>query len=187
MNSQNPTKKRRRNHNRIDIGRTRLTLGASLLWVLLWGCQGLQDTGSSPMKNPLTQVEKNSPTVTLTPYRIDQGRIKQALSDKAGDAKAGRDLLVSRISNCTLCHAVIETGERFFGNVGPSLSGVGSRLDAAQLRLHLVNPAYFNPQTIMPSYYRVEGLNKVALEFQGKPVLGAQAIEDVIAYLLTLK
>ena len=119
---------------------------------------------------------------------LSSGRmVKQALSDKAGDAKAGRDLLVSRISNCTLCHAVIETGERFFGNVGPSLSGVGSRLDAAQLRLHLVNPAYFNPQTIMPSYYRVEGLNKVALEFQGKPVLGAQAIEDVIAYLLTLK
>ena len=88
---------------------------------------------------------------------------------------------------CVACHAVPETGERFFGNLAPPLSGVGKRLNAAQLRARIVDPQYFNKDSIMPAYYRADGLNRVAENLRGKPVLSAEQIEDVIAYLQTLQ
>lgn len=120
-------------------------------------------------------------------YQMTGGEIRQPLTSAAPDAEHGRKVLISRESNCILCHAAPETGERFFGNLAPPLSGVGKRLTAAQMRAHIVNPQYFNPQSIMPAYYRVDGLNRVAEPLRGKPVLTAEQIEDVIAYLLTLK
>ena len=86
-----------------------------------------------------------------------------------------------------MCHAAPETGVRFAGNLAPSLSGVGSRLTGGQLRLRLIDSMRLNRDTIMPSYYRVEGLNQVGATWRGKPVLTAQQIEDTIAYLLTLR
>lgn len=120
-------------------------------------------------------------------YRIDGGEIREPLMSAAPDAERGRKVLVSRESNCILCHAAPETGERFFGNLAPPLSGVGARLTAAQMRARIVDPYYFNKDSIMPAYYRVEGLNRVAENLRGKPVLNAEQIEDVIAYLRTLK
>ena len=120
-------------------------------------------------------------------YQMSGGEIRLPLSSAATDAARGRKLLVSRDSNCILCHAVPETGERFFGNLAPALSGVGKRLSAAQMRARIVDPQYFNQESIMPAYYRVEGLNRVAETYRGKPVLSAGQIEDVIAYLLTLQ
>lgn len=124
-------------------------------------------------------------------YRLSGGEIHEPLTATAAavvpDADRGRRVLVSRESNCILCHAAPETGERFFGNLAPPLSGVGARLNAAQLRARIVDPYYFNKESIMPAYYRVEGLNRVAENLRGKPVLSAEQIEDVIAYLLTLK
>jgi sulfur-oxidizing protein SoxX len=120
-------------------------------------------------------------------YTIEAGEIRAPLTATLADAERGRKILVSRDSNCILCHAAPETGERFFGNLAPPLSGVGARLSAAQLRARIVAPQLFNRETIMPAYYRVEGLNRVAETYRGKPVLNAEQIEDVIAYLLTLK
>jgi sulfur-oxidizing protein SoxX len=120
-------------------------------------------------------------------YEINGGEIRNPLSAAPTDAERGRKVLVSRDSNCILCHAAPETGERFFGNLAPPLSGIGARLSAAQLRARIVAPQFFNRETIMPAYYRVEGLNRVAETYRGKPVLDAGQIEDVIAYLLTLK
>jgi L-cysteine S-thiosulfotransferase len=120
-------------------------------------------------------------------YQMSGGEIRQPLTNGMPDAERGRKVLVGRESNCILCHAVPETGERFFGNLAPPLSGVGKRLTAAQLRARIVDPLYFNPESIMPAYYRVEGLNRVAEPLRGKPVLNAEQIEDVIAYLLTLQ
>ena len=76
---------------------------------------------------------------------------------------------------------------RFAGNVGPPLAGVGARLDAAQLRLRITDNLRVNPQTIMPSYYKAEGLDRVASAYRGKPILTAQQVEDVVAYLGTLR
>jgi sulfur-oxidizing protein SoxX len=119
-------------------------------------------------------------------YDLRNGEIAAPLTSAAPDAERGRKILVSRDSNCILCHAAPETGERFFGNLAPPLSGIGARLTAAQMRARIVDPLYFNKESIMPAYYRVEGFNRVAETYRGKPVLSAEQIEDVIAYLRTL-
>jgi sulfur-oxidizing protein SoxX len=73
------------------------------------------------------------------------------------------------------------------GNLASPLAGVGTRLSEGQLRLRIVDSARLNRDTIMPSYYRVDGLNQVAAAWRGKPILTAQQIEDAVAYLRTLR
>jgi sulfur-oxidizing protein SoxX len=123
---------------------------------------------------------------TVEGYRIEGDAIAAPLAH-AGDAVRGREVLMGRDANCLLCHEVPETGVRFMGNLAPSLSGIGVRMSAGQLRLRLVDSSHLNPETIMPSYYRVHGLNQVAHRYRDKPILSAQQIEDVVAYLLTLR
>ncbi len=96
-------------------------------------------------------------------------------------------MLLGRDGNCLLCHAVPETGARFMGDLGPPLSGVASRLTAGQLRLRIVDSRRLNPDTIMPPYYSTDGLAQVAEAWRGRPVLAAQQVEDVVAYLSTLR
>ena len=127
-----------------------------------------------------------SPEASIA-YRVEGDAIPQPLTAAAGDPARGREVVMSRDGNCLLCHALPESGARFMGNLAPPLSGVGARLDAGQLRLRLADAMRLNPETIMPSYYRVDGLNQVAQSFRGKPILGAQQIEDTVAYLLTLR
>jgi sulfur-oxidizing protein SoxX len=114
-------------------------------------------------------------------------RIERPLTAEPADAARGRAVVQGRDGNCLLCHAIPETGARFMGDLGPALSGVGARLSAGELRLRLVDSSRLNPDTIMPSYFRTEGLNQVAAEWRGKTILSARQIEDVIAYLLTLR
>jgi sulfur-oxidizing protein SoxX len=125
---------------------------------------------------------------TLAPLRIVGDGIPEPLSGTKGDAARGRALIVARgAANCVLCHAVPDSEVRFSGDLGPSLAAVGARLDAAQLRLRVADNQRLNPATIMPSYYRADGLLHVAASYRGKPVLTAQQIEDVVAYLSTLR
>ncbi len=114
--------------------------------------------------------------------------IATPLTAEPGDAVRGQKLALDReIGNCLICHEVPGTRERFQGNLGPSLAGVGARLSVAQLRLRLVDQSRLNPATIMPPYYKTDGLLRVASRYAGKPVLDAQQIEDVVAYLATLR
>jgi len=106
----------------------------------------------------------------------------------AGDTARGRALVIARESaNCVLCHAVPDPAVRFAGDVGPSLAGVGARLSEAQLRLRVADNLRVNPATVMPSYYKIDGLDRVAGAYAGKPVLTTQEVEDVVAWLMTLK
>ena len=89
--------------------------------------------------------------------------------------------------NCLACHQMPIPEQLFHGEVGPDLSTVGSTYDAAELRLRIVNPKIINPDTFMPAFYRPHGLHRVAKNFQGKTILTAQQVEDVVAYLQTLK
>lgn len=94
---------------------------------------------------------------------------------------------MGRDGNCLLCHAVPETGARFMGNLAPPLSGVGARLTEGQLRMRMVDSSRLNRDTIMPAYYRVDRLNEVAQAYRDKPILTAQQIEDIVAFLATLR
>jgi sulfur-oxidizing protein SoxX len=123
---------------------------------------------------------------TLAPYRVVGDGIAESLTGSSGDATRGRALVLDRSTTCILCHSgPFETP--FQGDVAPSLAGAGTRWTASQLRLRLVDAAHFNPDTIMPSYYRVDGLARVGRNFAGKPILTANQIEDIVAYLATLK
>ena len=120
------------------------------------------------------------------PYRVEGDAIRDRLA-APGDPARGREVVLARDFNCLLCHAVPEPAVRFMGNIGPPLAGVGARLSAEQIRLRIVDPVRLNPESAMPSYYRVEGLSQVAAAWRGKTVLTAQQVEDTIAYLLTLR
>ncbi len=120
-------------------------------------------------------------------YRVEADAIREPLVPVPGDVARGRDVLLGRDANCVLCHAVPQAGGRLMGNLGPPLSGVGTRLNEGQLRLRVVDSMRLNRDTIMPSYYRINGLNDVAEPWRGKPVLTAQQVEDAVAYLLTLR
>ena len=121
-------------------------------------------------------------------FEVVDDAIPQPLTATSGDAAKGRAIVANRQAGlCLLCHTAPIAEERFQGNLAPDLAGVGSRLTAGQLRLRIVDARRTNPQTIMPPYQRTEGLQRVGAAFVDKPLLGAQDIEDVVAYLVTLK
>jgi L-cysteine S-thiosulfotransferase len=95
------------------------------------------------------------------------------------------DVVDRNAGACTLCHAV--PGERIYGNLAPGLAGVGARLTAAQLRLRVADSTRLDAGSAMPAYFRTEGLKQVAAAYRGKTILSAQQVEDVVAYLATLK
>jgi L-cysteine S-thiosulfotransferase len=114
--------------------------------------------------------------------------IPTPLTGVPGDPARGRTIVASRqVGLCLLCHSGPFPEERFQGNLAPSLEGAGSRWSEGQLRLRIADSSRINPTTIMPAYHRIEGLTRVAPAFRDKPVLNAQQIEDVVAFLLTLK
>lgn len=123
----------------------------------------------------------------LLPYVIAGHAIPQPLTSEPGDPARGRAIVVRRESTCLLCHSGPFPEERFQGDLAPDLKGSGARWSAGELRLRLVDATRLNPATIMPSYYRLDGLVRVAPNYRGKPALTAQQIEDVVAYLATLK
>lgn len=109
------------------------------------------------------------------------------LTTAAGDPGRGRDIVTGRPANCLLCHSIPDPGQRFMGDVGPSLAGVGSRLTPGQIRLRIVDPTRVKADVTMPAYHRTHDLDRVADADRGKPVLTAQQVEDVVAYLTTLR
>jgi sulfur-oxidizing protein SoxX len=124
----------------------------------------------------------------LRPYAVVGDAIPVSLTGAPGDAERGLKIVTNRqVGLCLLCHAGPYPQERFQGTMAPDLKGAGSRSTEGQLRLRIVDGARLNPATIMPPYYRVEGLDRVAPAFRGKPILTAEQIEDVVAYLMTLK
>jgi sulfur-oxidizing protein SoxX len=106
----------------------------------------------------------------------------------AGDPARGRQIVANRqVGLCLLCHTAPVPEERFQGDLAPDLKGVGARLSEAQIRERIVDPSRATPDTIMPAYYKTDGLTRVAPAYQGKTILTAEQIDDVVAYLVTLK
>ncbi|MDF9788157.1 sulfur oxidation c-type cytochrome SoxX [Polynucleobacter sphagniphilus] len=113
--------------------------------------------------------------------------ISHPLTSAPADVERGRAIVTSRhVGLCLLCHNGPFPEEPFQGNLAPDLGLSVATMNAGQLRARLVNPAHFNPNTIMPAYYQTAGLTQVAPKFVGQTILSAQEIEDVIAFLVTL-
>jgi sulfur-oxidizing protein SoxX len=123
----------------------------------------------------------------LRPYTVTGDSIVDSLTGAPGDATRGRTLILERTNTCILCHSGPFPEEKFQGDLAPNLAGSGGRWSAAQLRLRLVDASRLNPATIMPSYYRLDGLDRVAPNWRDKPILSAEQIEDIVAYLATLR
>ena len=129
----------------------------------------------------LAALEDSRRLVVRTPYGEPSSALTFGLL-------RGREVAFNRErGNCIVCHVMSGADARSHGNVGPSLEGVAGRLGEGQMRLRLIDSRRLNPASLMPSYYRVDGLTRVARQYAGKPVLAAQEIEDVLAYLMTLR
>ena len=126
--------------------------------------------------------------VEISPYVVVGDAIPAPLNGLTGDRARGRRLVLDReTGNCLICHQVPMPSEPSQGDLAPSLAGVGSRLTAGQMRLRLVDQSKLNPATLMPAYHRVNDLKRVAPKYKAVPVFSAQEIEDVVAWLGTLK
>jgi sulfur-oxidizing protein SoxX len=123
----------------------------------------------------------------LRPYVVNGDAIAEPLTGMPGDATRGRALMLERTSTCILCHSGPFPEAKFQGDLAPSLAGAGHRWSEGQLRLRLVDASRLNAATIMPSYYRLDGLVRVGAAWRGKPILSAEQIEDIVAYLATLR
>ena len=124
----------------------------------------------------------------LRPYTIVGDAIPASLTGAKGDPARGKAIVLNRqVGLCMLCHSGPFPEERFQGNMAPDLKGAGARWSEGELRLRLVDARKLNPDTIMPPYYVVDGMNRVSQAFRGKPILTAEQVEDVVAFLATLK
>lgn len=173
-----------------EAGRVTGYRGSELFWE---GLDPLVDhlgapcanTGTAPAR-PVASTASDGPA-PLVAYTIINFQIPKPLTSEPGDPARGRQVAVDRkLGNCLSCHSMpVDDADQ--GNIGPNLRGVGGRYAVSSLRLRIVNPKALDPATIMPAYYRVAGLTAVGTAFAGKPILTAQEVEDVVAYLATLK
>jgi len=119
---------------------------------------------------------------------VDEHSIPKSLTGKAGDPANGRKLAIHRKKgNCLACHKMPIPEQLFHGTLGPDLAGVASRYSEGELRLRIVDPKVLNDDTIMPAFYRDSGYTAVLKPFKGKTIISAQDVEDIVAYLMTLK
>ena len=130
----------------------------------------------------------NAQAADMVKFKIVDETIPASLTGKPGDAANGKKVVIGRKKgNCLACHIMPIPEEQFHGLTGPDLHGVGDRMDEAELRMRIVDPKIIDSDTMMPSFYRTADLHRVLKKFQGKTILSAQEVEDVVAYLMTLK
>ncbi len=123
----------------------------------------------------------------VAPVVVDDS-MPTPLTTIRGDAGRGRAIVADRqVGLCLLCHTGPFPEERFQGTLAPDLSGAGARWSEGQLRLRIVDARALNPDTLMPPYHRAATGPRIAKAWRDKPILDAQQIEDVVAFLVTLK
>ena len=128
-------------------------------------------------------------SMELVKFMIDdESSIAQSLTGKPGDATAGRAAAINRKQgNCLACHVMPIPEQPFHGQIGPDLAGIADRYTEGELRLRVVDSKVINPDSFMPAFYRNTGYHRVLKKFQGKTILSAEQVEDIVAYLMTLK
>lgn len=124
----------------------------------------------------------------MVAYRVVDGGIPIALTEQPGDATRGRDIATNRqVGLCQLCHQVPGSTDRFQGDIATHLSGAGTRWTASQLRLRMVDSRRVNADSVMPAYFKIDALHRVGASWRDQPILNAQQVEDVVAWLVSLK
>jgi len=142
--------------------------------------------GAGAILAPVTAQAEAVKPENIKSVSVDNA-IPKSLTGKAGDAVVGFKTSINRKKgNCLACHTLPAPKEQFHGNIGPDLAGVGSRLSAGEIRMQIVNPKVNNPDTIMPGFY-IKDWPGTAKKFKGKTMLSAAEIEDIVAYMMTLK
>lgn len=120
-------------------------------------------------------------------YAVAADDFAKPLTDEPADARRGRDIVYARDrGNCIVCHAIPAPDEQLHGNLGPPLKGIGAKRSTAELRKRVVDSRLLDARTLMPPYHATTGLVRVGQAYAGKPVLTAQEVEDVVAFLGTL-
>lgn len=124
----------------------------------------------------------------LAKFAVKDGGIAMSLTGKKGDAKSGRKLAINRKKgNCLACHVMPIPEQPYHGKIGPDLNGVAKRYSEAELRLRVVDSKAINKDSFMPAFYKNTGFHRVMKKWKGKTILSAQEVEDIVAYLETLK
>lgn len=133
-------------------------------------------------------VARGSPDAASRPTTGGAAAFERPLTETPGDAGRGREIAFARErGNCIVCHAIPSPDMGYHGNLGPPLDGIAVKRTVAELRMRLVDSRLVNRATLMPPYHATDGLTRVGKGFAGRPVLTAQEVEDVIAFLLTLE
>ena len=169
----------------INILRSFLEFLSAGFYALVFSCVYLMTTVSCAQS--VTKVsEKSEVSTPLISFEVVGDSVPNPLGGRVGVAQRGEKIIQTRDGQCTLCHA-IPGFKGQVGNLGPLLEGVGTRLTSGQIRLRIINSSLLNTQTIMPSYYKVQGLENVDPKWRGIPIMNEQQIEDVVTYLVSLK
>lgn len=136
-----------------------------------------------------TPVPKPAPIEKYCDWNVEEYVISESLCGLKGSSDRGRKLVIDRKKgNCLACHMMPIPEQDFHGNIAPPLFGVGARYTDSQLRIRMVDIKQLNPNSLMPSFYKhPDNLHRVDKKFQGRPPLGSQEVEDIVAYLITLK
>ena len=162
----------------------------SLVVVLAAGAALAQAvTSAAPLERAPLQAHLTGPIPPLVKYEIVGNTIPQPLTAQPGDPARGRRVIADASnSTCLICHEVPAWAELpDQGKIAPPLEGLGTRYTADELRLRLVNAKLITPDTMMPAYYRTEGLTRVQPQYVGRTIYSAQDVEDAIAFLMTIK
>ena len=136
----------------------------------------------------LTATSASASEPLVPANAISRDEIPSPLTTLTGDPDNGRLVFMDREQgHCVLCHKVEALEAEFQGDIGPDLTEVGDRLTAGQIRLRIVDYQEVLNGALMPSYFRIHDLNQVEAAYEGKPILSAQQVEDLVAWLSTLK
>ncbi len=149
----------------------------------------LTSTTAAAQQTQASQAQAATAAPVLVKFEVKNNAIPASLTGKPGDPDEGRKAVVGRqLGNCLACHQITALSrEPFHGNTGPALDGVAGRMSEGEIRLRIVDATKANADTMMPPFYRAEGLNRVLPRFQGKTILTAEQVEDVVAFMMTLK
>ena len=183
---------------------TRILLGTLTAMALVLTA-GIGDAVAQKKKK--SKCKDGQPKVVAS-YKLKKGvnidyMISKPLTDKPGDPKAGLKWMVHRrLGNCIACHKVSKIlslakpedlkslkSYGFHGKIGPPLDGLTERYTQGEIRLIVVDPkkAFPDADTIMPSFHIKDGLTRVIKDCQDHVMMSAQQVEDVVAYLMTIK